>query len=502
VPDLTKWDGPTREALGTILQELVKSDTLRYVAEARAFTELEPIYVTSFFRGVAEGLKGVTVPDWAPLWDLADWALRQGDPETEVVDEFTRTSRRGRRWRGVRLEIGRFLEAALKGQIVTLNLEERPRIWFILETLSGDPDPSSADESKKNRGSFGPLTMSFNTVRGEAIHGIFSYLAWLYHGTPPEQQATFTLKNNAPDCARLLESLLEPVKEPTQTVRSVFGANANRLFYWDKEWFIANRAKIFPPGDSGGLWDAAWTTFIKYSNPYPDALDALVEQFKRAVREAGNLIDENERDDPRVSLGHHLMVAYWLGHLSLEEKGGLLDQFFTNAPDEVRARTLSFVGRSLKDTEGDIPAETMSRIKALWERRIEAAREANGVGFDKEMAAFGSWLGSKKFDSDWSAGNLVAALALTKSTGERFLWMESLVAMAEQHPFEAARGLELIMQNVRDQRVPFWKEEEAEFILKTALKSGQETAISAAKGAQNILLKLGHRRFLDVLKKT
>src|SRR5207245_3301141 len=111
---------------------------------------------------------------------------------------------------------------------------------------------------------------------------------------------------------------------------------------------------------------------------------------------------------PDEALAEHLMVFYWLGLIPLTGEGSeLLTRFFEKADDGLRAHAIDFMGRSLGNTEGDVPHDVRNRFIALWKIRFAAARE---TAPNKELAAFGWWFGSKKLDPEFAITQLLEVL--------------------------------------------------------------------------------------------
>ena len=105
------------------------------------------------------------------------------------------------------------------------------------------------------------------------------------------------------------------------------------------------------------------------------------------------------------------MVFYWLGALDFGAEDHLLDEFYANASAQVRGHAIWFVGISVVGWEDEVPPKVFPRLKALFERRLEQTIHAAAAGdFSSEMANFGSWFISEKFDDDWSIRQLLVAL--------------------------------------------------------------------------------------------
>ena len=68
-----------------------------------------------------------------------------------------------------------------------------------------------------------------------------------------------------------------------------------------------------------------------------------------------------------AKLGEHLITFHWRGRL----QPALLERWFELADDDVAARVMDFLGRTLNNTEGDINPEVLQRIRQLWDSRLD-----------------------------------------------------------------------------------------------------------------------------------
>lgn len=488
------WNGPSRSGLAGIFQMAVAQDPNGYVAVAEKFTGVAAEYLAAFFSALWEKLKEGAVGPMAAVYALADWMLQQSDEETDLFDDFTRQTRRARRWYSARLGCARLLHALLRAEGRPLPAADRQRVWSLLEKLSADPDPSvhaKADQSN-DEDSMGPFTNSLNTIRGETFHAIFEFIAWCRR-TAPDGAAPGLPAETTP----LLEKHLDPAAEATATVRSVYGVSINRLMAWDAAWLADNRRKIFPGKGQPRLDAVAWDTFISHSQPYLDVLRLLNEEFRHAIQQMRVPNSEQARTDPRVQLGSYLIVLYWGGHIGFAAADDLLTEFFARAPDKVRAGVLTFAGRSLKATAAPISSQVLARLRSLWEWRLAVGREAV-KDHVAEIAAFAWWFDADKFDAKWSAEQMVEALTLARLQEQQFLWMKRFAELAESHTALAVRGVELTFEITHATGTTFWNDEEAIRILRAGLKSGDADVVLRAKRVQDGLLREGRNLFLDL----
>jgi hypothetical protein len=385
-PENPNWDGPTLEGLAATLQAAVKVHPLLYIESASEFAGLDPLYASALVRGLSEGLEGKTVSNWKPFWTFADWILAQPDPEIGVRDGFSGETRLGRRWQNCRLEIVRFLDATLNGELAALPLSERASLWPVIELLTRDPSPATADEAAGDKCSMDPFTLSLNTVRGEALHAVCSFVHWIRSNSPEAATGGENL-DDVPEARAALETHLDPRLEPSLTIRSVFGANLLRLAHWAEAWLRCHLEQILPAHGHDELRQIAWETYVRFSCANSKVLALFHQEYSAAItRMSQDGLPERRSKDALVSLGQHLVVNYCRRSLDFEQPGDLLAAFFARAPESVRAAVLAFVARSLAQPAEPISPDFVERLLKLWNWQAQRETTAVGAGSQDEAA--------------------------------------------------------------------------------------------------------------------
>jgi hypothetical protein len=385
-PETSNWDSPVREGLAGILQAEVKAQPLPFFENANQFAGLDPLYSTALVRGFSEGLGGKTVLNWASFWAFAGWVLAQPDPETEIRDEFSGKTQLGRRWQSCRLEIARFLDATLNGTLAPLSPAERASVWPLIDVLRRDSNPSPADEVREDERIMDPLTLSLNTVRGVAVHAVFSFIHWIRSHSPTEFHGGRNL-DDVPEARGVLETLLDRQLEPSLTIRSVFGLNLTRLEYWAETWLRAHLEQVFPVPGQDEQQRIAWETFIRFSLADSKTLALLHQQYSAAIAAMSPPgLERRRQHGTLVCLGQNLVMNYCRGILDFEQPGDLLKAFFARSPEPVRTEVMAFVGRSLAQSNGPIPTEILARLLRLWNWLVQRETPAGGPGFHGKAA--------------------------------------------------------------------------------------------------------------------
>ena len=483
------WMSPSREGLGRRLAEVVAPDPGQFVAATELFKGLDPTYVSGLFSGLNSALKAGRVFDWMPVLRLADWVVRQSDlglPKSGPDDGDPN-------WGWSRKVIADLLELGLGSGPTALQLEHRELVWPIISILAEDADPTPNHETEYGGTNMDPATMSINTVRGQAMYAVVEYARWLAYVGVAKGARTF---DSMPEVQQVLDAHLDTATDPSTTVRAVYGRQLPILHYLDPGWVEGRIGHIFPcSAEQRALRDAAWETFLAFNSPHR-TWPLLADEYRRAVEDIkGQSAKAPGRRNPHETLAEHLMVLYWHDFEGCEP---LVDRFFEIAPDELRQHAISFLGRSLKSTEDDIPAEIIGRLKRLWQQRVEVAQRDQRE-HRLELAAFAWWAGVPQLELDWRLGQVSTVLKMTGHLDPEFVVTEMLVEAVKSFPKQAVECLSGLVAPNADPWGAVAQSQEARTVVETALGCGNVEAATAARELISSLAARGHRELVDLL---
>jgi hypothetical protein len=234
---------------------------------------------------------------------------------------------------------------------------------------------------------------------------------------------------------------------------------------------------------------------------YDNVFEVLHEEYSYAV-ERINATESEKRTqrDPAHCLAQHLMTLYWRGRLSLEQPNGLLARFFELAPDELRGYSLEFIGRSLRNTNEEIEPQILNQLQLLWEQRIDTARTATPpASHASELAAFGWWFVSEKFDDSWAIAQLKEVIDLVGKIEPERLVVKRLATLADVMSAPAVEFLRLLLEGDNGTwRIYGWRDE-AQTILATALQGNNDQTRQIAIALINRLGEQGYLEFRELL---
>lgn len=492
--------GPTYEGLSRELAQTVASDPEKYAAGGALFKASQPAYVRGVLSGLKDAAKESKRFDWRRVLQLCEWVVEQ--PRGELSTGQRLGDQEGSTfWGWTRQTTAELLRAGLSAQgDVATPFELRSDIWKVLGVLVDDPDPTPEEDGPDGTASMDPSTLSINTTRGVAMHAVIAYAAWVRRH---EISQGTVVKGMSHEVRNVLEQHL--ARDVGLSIRAVYGQRLPTLVWLDREWVAANLAKIFPEAEtSREYWNAAWASYLAFAQPHVQILQLLEREYARAVQQIGTQSTRRKQiADPNERLAEHLMVYYMHGHLSLDHPEGLLPMFFSNAPDSVRADALEFAGRSLysaPEQGWDVPSETIERLRNLWLQRVAVARHAVPGSHTKELAAFGWWFASGRFDTRWSLAQLHQALELSVAVDVDHFVVEQLGRLAPVEPKICVDCLRLIVRGDQEGwRAYSWREH-AEAVLRTAVSSEDPEARELAKNLINYLGAQGRLDFGHLLR--
>ena len=433
--DDTGWGfGPSMEGLGRTFEAVVSDRAAEFAAVANRMKSLDPTYVRSFLSGLEAAVKaGASVP-----WDQPIRLIASVLEHPFEVEDDKRDRERDPGWSWTRGQVASLIREGVADRDNRIPFELRQAVWSVLEPLTRDPSPTPADEATAaGYSSMDPYTLSINMNRSKAMHAVTAYALWCRRELDARDIDTSSGFELIPEARTVLEEHLDPDSEPSLAVRAVYGKWLPWLLLLDERWVTDNISRILPPArEFAVLRDAAWNTYVGWCPPFNQSYDALQHEYEAAVERVPSegTVDftGNERADAK--LGEHLVTFHGRGCL----QPALLEQWFERADDELAARVMDFLGRSLNNTEGDIEPRVLQRIRQLWDSRLEAIAQ-QPEAHKSEADAFAYTFASAKLDDDWSLAALEITLRAGSSRWRGRPVLSRLAEIASTKPAEATR---------------------------------------------------------------
>lgn len=502
--------GSSIAEVGFTLSKLVEQSPERFALAAEQFQGLHPRYGNGVLRGLrnaltnSKGQEGILREfSWQSVFKLCYWLVEES---IEIRERATTDSDREPNWSEARRAVADLLGVGLTIDSDTgIPFNLRSEVWNILKPLTQDPDPTPEHETRYGGSNMNPSELSINTVRGEAIHTVVRYALWIrrhLEQTVDGAEALVRGFDEMPEVRQVLDTHLNPDQEPSLAIRSIYGRWFPWLILIDPNWATQNVAKIFPQDETlSDLRIAAWESYIIFCPVYDNVFEVLHEEYRYAVERINTAESEKRTQrDPDYCLAQHLMTLYWRGKLSLEQPNSLLARFFELAPDELRGKSLEFIGRSLRNTNEEIEPQILKQLQLLWEQRLDTARTATSpISHASELAAFGWWFVSEKFDNSWAIAQLKEVLELVGKVELERLVVKRLATLADAMPAPAVDLLRILLEGDNGTwRIYGWPDE-ARTILATALQGGNDETKKIATALINRLGEQGYLEFRELL---
>jgi hypothetical protein len=492
IPDRTMFPRSTLSDLAVVVTSVVAAFPGPYADSSQLWKGLDPTYLNGIVRGFVKALQADLRFAWAPVLSLCSWVLEQprAIPERSV-DRWEGDPD----WGGTRWSIVELLRVGFQDETFGIPINLRDVAWHLLEILMMDPDPEGGVDEEDSEGPSHSMHRAINSIRGRAIEGLIIY----YPGWIKRQTGDASLPRLPAEAQAVLDQHLDPTIDPSLAIRSLYG----RWFPWilviDQDWATAAVPRIFPDA-APQYWLAAWNGFICFNTAYEQVFEPLQAVYAKAISQLGRQADQS--DDTRQlrdeRLAGHLMSFYWQGRYPLDHQDGLVRQFFSQAPDKVRAEAIEFIGRSLDRTNGPIEPIVLDRLQRLWVWRLEQARRDSAAS-QTELKAFGWCFGSGKFDAQWAIENLLGVLRLTNSIDPDFQVLERLPDYAAGFPIEVLECVRLLIEGeTSNVELSGWDDD-----LRRIFSQTREHPVPEVKQASDAVIELlgrfGYLGYADLL---
>lgn len=454
------WRGPSREGVGQLLVELISTEPLPFARDAERFADLHPTYLAALFQGFERALARHLAFPWDAILRLAQRCLGQealmteaqlsvrqsaegsvtvangtgaGDDATDQREAQVPSDTAGSAsnpihsdaseplsFAWVRSTIAHLVECALMSHPVPIAPELQDLVWILLRPLTSDSDPSPEDERRFGGDNMDPASLAINSVRGVALHATILYALWLRTiEETAAQQGSATSDGRAvtwaEEVATVLDAHLNVTLDPSLAVRSVYGQRFPLLAVLDPRWAAEHVAAIFPPDEEQRrYWEAAWEAYVLYNQPNRRTWALLRDEYGRALDRLGVPgAGRKHAAEAGARTIEHLIQLAWAGEIPIGGPGTMLDQAFDRASDQLLGEVTSHVGLRVVNTEGDLEEAIRQRLQDLWEWRMSSRLVRDAPAHQQELAGFGWWYGSGRFDASWSLAQLRKILTLT-----------------------------------------------------------------------------------------
>jgi hypothetical protein len=465
----------------------------KFVKEIERFKELDLQFMISLFRGLEEALKTQKTESpaflWNPVFNFCTWII---DNLREIYNHES-PNECNRLCDSMVILIDTGLQAKAPNQIPLIL---RNQVWRILAYLANDPHVTPSF----TQSAYGA---SSDTVRGQAMHAIIRYAWWVGQDADCNVVTPQNLQD-MPEVQQILEQHLDPQKDPSLAIRSVYGQWFLYLYQIAPDWTSQQIDQIFPKEpDCQELFDSAWQGYILRNQFSSDVFSVLREKYSHVIEQLPNQNStSHEQSEASRALSRHLLNLFWFEVINLDEPDTLIERFFANASIHARGEFIRNIGWKLlygtrEPHNIEINHELRQRLQKFLDWRIAKAKELNfSIEDVSDLRYFSWWFASGKLDNQWAISKLIDVLGLLGTVdycGDEFL--EHLEKLAIEMPKDAVQCLSIMASG--DKASEWFRSYRSEHycsILQTALESGDETS---QKQAEVLINQLVARNLAD-----
>ena len=489
----------SRDSLGRAFKGLVSNNGTKYLDFALLLIDdnIRLVYTYYYLQGLTEGIKTNTIQLVDDILKLCRYVVHRttepNDPQRELHEPGLDVAKG---------QVADLLDEVVKMNDYYLSRDQLDSLREMVIELAHHPDPT---EEKEKESSMDPFTYSLNCIRGRAMHGIFDYSLYIVR-----QKAEQEGKERIPGfleepVVRLLDEKIDISIEKSPAVHSVFGAYLTQLNYLSKEWVASHLDQLFPSAPEQEIyWRAAWDGYIFGSNVVNDVFKMLIPQYQRGLKLLSEPKDEKDYwgGSPNERLAQHVMVIYLRELTDFDHENQILDLFFENAPDQIRAQAIFWLGKVLENEKKERPltekSEVWQRCWRLLQMRLEKAETEEVTKNGQEIANYMRWLVSAPMTLDQLYETLLKSVKYFQDRFDVMQLLDYAVTYCEQSPREA---ISLLRETISSAKEPWWRanEDVEEKILRAAMTSADEEARQIAIDIINLRGEQGFYKWRELL---
>jgi uncharacterized protein YyaL (SSP411 family) len=423
---------PTAAGLSKKLVEVITTEPGRFASEAPVFAGLPDDYLRAVVIGLREATKqGVVTFDWAPVLDLLRVAVTRAGSSAESGQ-------------ALRISVARLLAAGFANGAGEIPGSARSQVWELIRPIAMEAEPAGSGDAED------PSQVR-RSVAADGLQAVVRYALWVRRQIEVQsggRQLARTGWEQMPEVREVLEAHLAPGRVATPEVQAVFGQWFPWLLMLDPAWAADHRGAVFPAEATlDHLRQAAWDSYLAVSPVFDQVFELLSSDYERA---ASSIVPDDGLTRPQQGLAEHLVALYLRGRLPLEDPDSVLVGFFEKASSFQRAHALAWVGQMVQGQQDRIPIEVIRRLQQLWESRLAVAQQAdNPDAHAEELAQFGIWFTSGKFDGPWAVAQLLTLLKLTGRVGNTSKVVDRLKTYMDTMPYEVAQCIAVLVANER-----------------------------------------------------
>jgi len=467
-------------ALAYTLQQVISERTVDYVrAEPDDVLKLGGDFVTRYFNGIWDGLREKKLEGfpWDKFLTLAKRVIAEYRDDSEGRSIFPAVIWCIQRSFGDGPNSLKYTEGDIDSvyEIVSSLLE-----------LKEEKDESYTDD---------PVQIRCNSFTGEAVMTSLSLGIVCKRDYSEKYTRDFREK-----VRRVFDRVLDDIR--TSWTVCTFGSDLARFYWLDPEW-VEERIEDILCDD---LWDVVWKTYLIWGRPSEKVFAFLAARgiYGKAIGRIGIGAEKKGRKDADEALATHMVIAYFNGWLAPGDQR-IMEQFIEKASDGLRGHATRFFTtgfKSLKE-EGETNRETVERLRAYWESRLEAMSERPKEHLQEGMA-FACWAVDTPFEAKETLELASRTLEITGGKFDRnrdiYSLINSVCDLAEGYEVQA---IECIREVIRNESVAihftFYEKKLTALLTRIVAEEVRKEAVHASISLINDLGRVHVYKYRDML---
>lgn len=266
----------------------------------------------------------------------------------------------------------------------------------------------------------------------------------------------------------------------------------------------SNRHLLFPEESvHKQLRDWIWHPYLIARGFSQKVFTLLETEYRRdlSLLRSAPFPQTDNRKDWQRGLIRHIVQAYLVNSGDLTDSTNLISTFFQISSPDQQAFVMHFIGISLYRNKSTYSPQIIERLQTLWEFRLSSYESAPDQNPRKnELAEFGLWFISDKFDEQWALENLLKVLEL--GITPVIIWLskviERLANLSNINPDSTVTCLALIFRLNPLNELYNTKSNEVRRILLNGLNSTNIVTKQSAEKLKDTFVKEGLWQFREL----
>jgi len=487
----------TVTALAQELRNAVGNDPNLYAASADQFIDLKPIYIRRVLEGLQNAVTNQRDFDWSKILKLIVFVYNQHD---QVIDPTSLAEGDDKNWLWACTTASELLVAGLRRGERGIAFEHatllQSLVFKALALAPSHPELEDFEERFRRESFFAAQA----TLRGSAVEMCILAVFWLSKDTSSSiGSAPRRALENLPDIRQALESQLADRSADGRVPRAIIGRYLRFLFHFGEEWLRSQIPAIFS-ADNDGLRRTSWHAHLGHDQgPLSDLMAELHGCYAEEIALlASKGTDREFRDFYHKRLADYVLVLHLWGGLPND----LMEQFWRDAPAELRRHAMWFVGNQVSRPSSEVPDEVKARGFAYWERRLnEATLSSESEVYRAEMGTIGQWCFHGTVDETWLCEQLSSMLEANFVPSNAYTVVEWLGKIAPRH---VDRAVELMVALLRHPLTDQWAymthRDSIRAVLSEGLSRGTPETVQRVHEIISYLSTIAETTYLDLLQ--